>query len=232
MNIYKKENFITDEQTQLLKETVYRLKPFWKHVSEMPVNSEEVRSKYPKEVVEHAEKVMENLHFLGEGIYIIDKKLTAIDKNTQRVLKLEFNWLYDMVIEHFKHLYNTPNVKLHDVLPIPGFHIFTGNKQERRDFDWHHDSTVDQYVDNVDNKTVYSFVILVETPKDTAHLDYKIPASNDIQILEYEKNTFHMWNGSLMHRIGAFNLEEGESRITFQGHIYYDKQDNFYKIYF
>lgn len=232
MNIHKEQNFLTDQQTELLRETVYKLRPLWKHVSQMPVNSDEVRSRYPKEMVQHAEKVMENLNFLGEGIYIIDKKLTSIDRNTQEVLRQEFNWLYDMVIEFFQSLYNTPNVKLHDVLPIPGFHIFIGNEQERRNFEWHHDSTVDQYVDNVDPKTVFSFVILIESPEDKAHLDYKLPENDNIHILEYEKNTFHIWNGSLVHRIGAFNLKENEARITFQGHIYYDIKDNYYKIYF
>lgn len=232
MDIYKEENFLTDGQTQLLRDTVYRLKPHWKHVSKMPVNSVEVRARYPKELIEQAEKVMENLNFLGEGIYIIDKKLTAVDKNVQQILQDEFAWLYSMVIEKFKHLYNAPNVKLHDELPIPGFHIFTGTKQERRNFEWHHDCTVDQYVSYVKPETVFSFVILVESPKDTAHLDYKLAGSEETHTLEYEKNAFHMWNGSLMHRIGAFNLEETESRITFQGHIYYDEQENFYKIYF
>lgn len=232
MDIYKKENFLTDEQSKLLRDTVYRLKPFWKHVSNMPINSDEVRAKYPKEIVEHAEKVMENLNFLGEGIYIIDKKLNEVDRNVQEILKKEFGWLYSMVIEHFKYLYNVPNIKLHEELPIPGFHIFTGTKQERRNFEWHHDSTVDQYVNHVKPETVFSFVILVESPKDTAHLEYKLAGSEEPLILEYEKNTFHMWNGSLMHRIGAFRLEENEARITFQGHIYYDEQENYYKIYF
>jgi hypothetical protein len=232
MNIYLKPDFLTDEQTALLKESVYKLQPHWKHVSKMPVNSDEVRSRYPQEIVSHAERVMENLNFLGEGIYIIDGKLSAIDKDVQDIMRKEFAWLYEIVVKHFKMLYNTPNVMLHDVLPIPGFHIFSGNVQERRDFDWHHDSTVHLLVDNVDQSSVYSFVILVESPKDTAHLDYKLPNTEDIRILEYQKNTFHMWNGSLMHRIGSFNLEQDERRITFQGHIYYDEKDNYYKIYF
>lgn len=232
MNIYIKENFLTDEQSSTLKDTVYKLAPYWKHVSQMPVNSEEVRSRYPSEVIAHAEKVMENLNFLGQGIYIMDGKLSEIDRDVQELLKKEFAWLYEMVVKHFKTLYNTPNVMLHDELPIPGFHIFSGNKQERRNFEWHHDSTVHLLVDNVDQSSVYSFVILVESPKDTAHLEYKLHNLDDIYTLNYRSNCFHMWNGSLMHRIGAFNLEEGEKRITFQGHIYYDTKDNYYKIYF
>lgn len=232
MNIFIKENFLTDEQTATLKESVYKLQPKWKHVSQMPVNSQEVRSRYPAEIVSHAEKVMENLNFLGEGIYILDGKLTAIDKEVQDLMKEEFAWLYEKVAKFFQTLYNNPNVVLHDELPIPGFHIFSGNKQERRNFEWHHDSTVHLLVDNVDQTSVYSFVILVESPKDTAHLEYKLDNSEDTYTLNYQSNSFHMWKGSLMHRIGAFELGADEKRITFQGHIYYDTKTESYKIYF
>jgi hypothetical protein len=232
MDIRNDENFLTDEESKRMRDTVYKLKPYWKHVSNLPANSEEVRSRYPQEVISHAEKVMENLNFLGEGIYVMDGKLTAIDKNIQEILKTEFDWLYNKVIEHFKSLYNTPDVILHDELPIPGFHIFIGNEQERRDFDWHNDSTVCLYAENVDTNSIFSFVILVETPEDTAHLDYKILNSSETHTLNYRKNCFHLWNGNLNHRIGSFQLKKDEARITFQGHIYHDKKQNNYKLYF
>lgn len=232
ITIHKTQDFLTQEESDTLLETVYSLRDKWKHVSQMPIAKQEFVSQFPKEIVEHASKVMENMNFLGEGIYILNNELSSIDADTQKILLHKFGWLYDKTIEYFKSLYNTPNVKLHESLPIPGFHIFSGTPQERREFDWHTDGSVIEHVPNVDQSTIASFVVLVQSPEDSAHLEYKMWNATIPSILTYEKNAFHIWNGNLTHRIGAFILNENEARITFQGHVYLDKNDNYYKLYF
>jgi hypothetical protein len=88
----------------------------------------------------------------------------------------------------------------------------------------------------------------VQTIEDSPHLEYlpqeKIKAagfegksyvSNSVEgdKISYAPNNLYIWRGSMYHRIGAFALKDTEeARITFQGHIYYDKNDNYYKIYF
>jgi hypothetical protein len=231
--VKEEPNFLQQTEVAFLREQVYNSEQYWKHVSSMPIAFDEYRNKYSKEILNHYDNLLANQYFLGDAIYVMDNKLQHIDVKTQEYMKETFSWLYDKVLDYFKELYSTDNVKLHDKLPVPGFHIFrnTGTEEtETKVFDWHNDTSVDEYVANVKNNSVYSFVLLVENIEDLSHLDFKI---NDTQsIIPYTYGCLHLWNGNIWHRIGSMKLKPNESRITFQGHLYYDEQEKFYKLYF
>jgi hypothetical protein len=235
MNFVLKEeqNFLTQDEIDFLRHEVYNSEKYWKHVSQTPIGFEEHRARYPQEVVKHFEDMLANQYFLGDAIYVMDNKLDHIDTATQEYMKQRFSWLYDKTIAYFKKLYKTENVILHETLPIPGFHIFS-NKSEietnTKHFEWHNDTSVQEYVDNVKDTSIYSFVVLVENIEDLSHLDIK---ANGVEtVVNYEYGTLHMWSGLLTHKIGSMKLKPKESRITFQGHLYYDIKDGFYKLYF
>ena len=49
---------------------------------------------------------------------------------------------------------------------------------------------------------------------------------------EYKFGCLHFWNGMIPHRVGRFKLDDGEYRITFQGHFYVDPKSRIAKVYF
>ena len=107
---------------------------------------------------------------------------------------------------------------------------------------------------NLDVNKIYSFVALIESKGTTPYLEYQTGPiktssfsthgsgqSNSITIStnsgvpateEYQLGALHIWEAKLSHRIGGFELKEGDSRITFQGHYYYDPKSKTNKLYF
>lgn len=233
-NFDKKQNFFTDQEVQTIEQGVWDLRSEWKHAHEMPVGSAENMAKHEPQMVQWAKYVTENMWFLGDAIYVLDDKIEYVNRDVQQKLVSKFDWVYEKLITFYKEFYQTDNVKLHDTLPYPGFHIFTGKPQERRELDWHVDTTISSFENSVDQNTIYSFIALIQTIDDKPHLEYTLTdTSSGVGKLYYEFNTLHMWRGLIQHRIGPLALKDSEeARITLQGHIYYDKNDNYYKIYF
>jgi hypothetical protein len=233
-NFEKKENFFTEQEVEIIRQGVWDLKSEWKHAHTYPVASPENIAKHDPQLVEWAKRVSENMYFLGDAIYVLDDKIEYLNRDVQDKLTEKFGWLYDKTITFFKEFYQTENVKLHEKLPHPGFHVFTGNPQERRPFDWHIDTPICGFESDIDQTTIYSFIALIQATEDQPHLEYTMTDPNtDVRILKYDFNHLYMWRGLIQHRIGPFILKDSEeARITFQGHIYYDKKDNYYKIYF
>ena len=90
-------------------------------------------------------------------------------------------------------------------------------------------------IDNLEFKDP-EILSLIESPSsDPAGLEYK--DTNDFDALRdypekvklYNLNTFYYWKGDHFHRMKKFGMNDGESRITLQGH--YVLKDNRAYIY-
>lgn len=244
-DIHTQENFLTSDETESIRSKVWELKPYWKNAQAYPANSyEHYKNENPK-IWEWVERLSKPLNFLGDATYVIKNDNNGINEEVQTKLEENFSWLYDKVVLYFKEFYETDNVKLHSSLPHPGFHIFNGEPNGKLIFPYHTDK--EQFAgDTVEENSIYSFALLIENIEDAAHLEYLPPGKvqsfdgmKNINVgtegdkLVYEKNNLYIWRGSMVHRIGSLELNNGdEARITFQGHIYFDKNDNFYKVYF
>lgn len=164
-------------------------------------------------------------NMLGDAIYLLSKNRGAIDWEVQQIIRKRFDWMHQKVIDKFENLFEE-KVILDKTLPCPGFHVFGPCEYQDLEFHYHKDINIFDYYSNVDPNTVYSYVTLVESPDEKPFLDYV----HDEQ--PYEYTNLYIWKGMKDHRIGTFSLKKNEYRITFQGHLFYDKNHNVIKLYF
>lgn len=232
-SINEKQDFLTTDEVNKLRGQVYDSKKYWKHISSMPVAFEENVKKFSLETITYYENMLANQYFLGDAIYVMNNQIDTLNTETQTYMKQKFAWVYEKLLNYFKVLYNNERVILHEKLPIPGFHIFsnvTDTPTGKTHFDWHNDTTISDYVGGVKSNSIYSFVLLVQNIEDFSHLDYEMKGIQNI--LPYKETVLHMWNGNIRHKIGSMKLNPNEARITLQGHLYFDENDNYYKLYF
>lgn len=170
-------------------------------------------------------------NMLGDAIYLFTKNQREnIDWSTQKIIKEEFKWLHDKTINVISQVFEFP-VELDISLPCPGFHIFGLGGYSECEYQYHQDTSILRYYPKVDPKKIYSFISLIKsTTKESSHLDY-VSVFDTFQ-KHYRYGDLHFWPGLLKHRIGSFSLKEGEYRITYQGHMYFDEEKKIYKLYF
>ena len=161
----------------------------------------------------------------GDAIYLINGKPEVIDWKIQSELRNKFDWLYTKLIRRIETICNK-KVEIDENLPAPGFHIFCNKTSGVVDYKYHIDNTICDYYPYVDPKDIHSFVSLIQSPKIKPFLDYKFGFK------EYEYGSLHFWKGGMVHRIGSFSLDEDEYRMTFQGHMFHDRQTDAIKVYF
>lgn len=244
---YTKEDFITSDEVETIRNKVWELKPYWKnfHTYGDEIDAYIQYKKDNPKIAEYLANVYKTQNFLGDATYVIASDLSYMNQEVRDKLLENFGWVYDRLVSFFKEFYETDSVKLHSSLPYPGFHIFNGEQEENVIYPYHTDK--EQHPDDDPEKnSIYSFIILIQNTEDPAHLEYIPPGMVESfdgfkninssivgNKLEYLFNNLYIWRGSMPHRIGAMTLKDSEeARITLQGHIYYDKKDNFYKIYF
>lgn len=244
-DIHTHENFLSSDETETIRSKVWELQPNWKNAQTYPSNSyDHYKTQNPK-IWEWVQRLSRTLNFLGDATYVVKNDFAHLNTDVQNKLEENFSWLYDKVILYFKDFYGTDNVMLHTTLPHPGFHIFHGGPEDNLIYPYHTDK--EQFAgDDVEADSIYSFIVLIQNIENEAHLEYippgKLPTFDGMQNINigvegdklfYKPNNLYIWRGSMHHRIGSLSLKDGdEARITFQGHIYFDKNDNFYKIYF
>lgn len=170
-------------------------------------------------------------NMLGDAIYLFTKNQREdINWSTQKIIKEEFKWLHEKTISTISKIFECP-VELDDSLPCPAFHIFGLESYKQCEYQYHQDTSILRYYPKLDSKKIYSFISLIKsTTKESAHLDY-VSVFDTFQ-KHYRYGDLHFWPGLLKHRIGSFSLEQGECRITYQGHMYFDEQNKIYKLYF
>lgn len=208
------ENFITEKERKLISKTIHNMRNDWRWIGDYP--------KYSS----LGEDLCENQYLLGDAIYCLyDKDFDSVNNVLNDKMKKELSTLYrrlfDKLPKHFG-----PDIKgmvYYDGLPIPGFHIFNGAGEDEEPFEWHQDTSLANWVDNIHQDMIYSFVCPIELPKTGGTLEW-IGSLEKENYINYEYGKLHIWHGLLRHRIGRHTIQEDESRITFQGHVYIDEE--------
>ena len=211
------ENFLTDSQVDFIKSEVHSMREHWKNFCEYDRWKDTPSKEFQK---------IQNV--LGDAIYLVhvqDKGPTTheIDRDLQEKLRERFDWLYQLLFTEIKKQFGF-DVEFDYDLTIPAFHVFGGKKIELDAWNFHTDMGILDYYPDVNPTTVVSFACIIESPKTPAFLDIHIDDDDwkHKEQVEYKKGCIHFWNGIIPHRIGKFSLDEGEHRITFQGHFYVD----------
>jgi hypothetical protein len=205
-------NFIDTEQQIDIARTVFELKDSWKWIGDYP--------KYKP----LGEDLCENQYLLGDAIYCLyDKDFEGVDQTVRNILLEKLATLYNVLFEKLpKHFgADITGISFFPTLPVPGFHVFHGKGEDEEPFEWHQDTTLVRWLDGIDQSRIYSYTSPIILPKSGGTLEW-VGALNKENTVVYEYGKLHIWQGLLKHRIGRHTIAEGESRITFQGHVYID----------
>lgn len=216
-------NFISKSEIETIKQEIYFLKEYWKHSSKFPNSQLQQFKGTPIETSLFKRYRAE--HLLGDALYRLEGKKENIDLEIQLLLLKKFDWLYSKLINKITEITSIES-ELDPELTVPGFHVYAGYSQPFNKFNYHVDTSILDYYPTIDTSKIYSFVSLIECNGTTPYLDYKTGTK------EYKLGTLHTWSGNLNHRIGGFELKEGDSRITLQGHYYYDSNSKTNKLFF
>lgn len=216
-------NFISKSEIDNIKQKIYSLKEYWKHSSEYPNSQLQQFKGTPIE--KSLFKRYRAEHMLGDALYRLEGKKENIDLGIQLLLLKKFSKTYTKLINKITEITSIES-ELDVELTIPGFHIYADYPQPFNKFNYHVDTSILDYYPTIDISKIYSFVLLIECNGITPYLDYKTGTK------EYELGTLHIWNGNLNHRIGGFELKKGDSRITLQGHYYYNPNSKTNKLFF
>lgn len=168
-------------------------------------------------------------NMFGDAIYLIDGKKDFIDWDTQRIIRTEFSWVYEKLVNKFKDIFSE-EVIVHPDLPSPGFHIFSlfeSCEEKELKFQYHKDINVLDYYPDVDINTIYSFVSLIKSPEIKPFVEFL-----DYGRMHYEYGNLYLWKGALTHKIGQMCLKPKEYRITLQGHLFFDEDQKCIKLFF
>lgn len=218
-NIKSIPNFLSELEVDEVKEMVHELRPQWRHIKDFPIaKSAMLLAKQNPELYKSAE----NQHFLGDSLYVIET-LEQINWEIQDTIKYKFSPMYDRLQKTIGEVTGLTAEYIPN-MAVPGFHVFHG-QQRPHPFEWHIDTTICRFDTKYRPENVYSFLCLIESPKDPAGLEYKDTTNWDIQedletkIFTYDSGTLFLWKGDRIHRMKRFAMQEGESRITLQGHF-------------
>jgi len=244
-------NFLSQSEINLVKDEVYNLKQYWKHSSQYRNSGLLPYKDTP--IIEVLKDQYKAEYLLGDPLYRLEGYKEDINLDTQFTLLEKFYWLYTKTIDKITEITSIES-ELEPNLTIPGFHVYASQIQPFNEFKYHTDVSIVDYYPNLDVNKIYSFVALIESKGTTPYLEYETGPiktssfsthgsgqSNSITIStnsgvpateEYQLGALHIWEAKLSHRIGGFELKEGDSRITFQGHYYYDPKSKTNKLYF
>lgn len=216
-------NFLNSSEIENIRQEVHNLKDYWKHSSQYK-NSNLLPYKNTP-ILEALFDQYRAEYLLGDPLYRLEGNKEDINLDIQLLLLSKFSWVYSKLINKIQQITSTPT-ELEIELTIPGFHVFSGHAQPFNIFNYHVDTSILDFYPNVDVNKIKSFVLLIESKGTTPCLDY------ESGIKEYEFGTLHIWDGNINHRMGEFELKDGDSRITLQGHFYYDELSKTNKLYF
>lgn len=244
-------NFLSQSEINLVKDEVYNLKQYWKHSSQYRNSGLLPYKDTP--IIEVLKDQYKAEYLLGDPLYRLEGYKEDINLETQFTLLEKFYWLYTKTIDKITEITSIES-ELEPNLTIPGFHVYASQIQPFNEFKYHTDVSIVDYYPNLDVNKIYSFVALIESKGTTPYLEYETGSiktssfsthgsgqSNSITIStnsgvpateKYQLGALHIWEAKLSHRIGGFELKEGDSRITFQGHYYYDPKSKTNKLYF
>lgn len=210
---YFEKDFITEEERLAVKQKVLDLKEYWDNYENITPNGANTYSS------------------LGNALYLMEaqnQQPDAIQWHRQQILIDNFNWLYQRICSKIADM-TMHNTELHPNLTVPGFHIGSvpGSYSVNR---YHNDSSILTYDSSSNMETNYSVLVPIEAPAAGACLEYL--ENNEHKKWNYELGAFHQWKATVDHKIGAFELAEGEHRITLQCHYYFNRKESCNYVYF
>jgi hypothetical protein len=229
--LHDEDNFLTQEEVNLINTKVKSLRGYWKNFLEYNIAEEEYFKKIQNNSYKNVDYNILRSYYsiqnnLGDAVYMLEPgKFDEINYELQSILRNEFEWLYARLLDTTKKVYNFEDIKYSDDLPLPGFHIHFG-EFDMTNFTTHKDTSILHFKENVDINSISSYTSIIESPKSIAHMDYGFGKK------VYESGKLHFWNGMVDHKIGDFGMSLGEYRITFQGHSYKDSKDGTVYLYF
>lgn len=189
-----------------VKDTVFKLRDFWKPWTP------HLQAHLP-----HDSKFM----ILGDTIYQLDSN-SDMDIELRSLMLKEFNFLYEALINKVEVLTGVETT-FRDDLPVPGFHI-SQMKFKPQERPYHVDDRIGAYAGGARS---IALLCLIDSSINGAGLEY-ISSDNRECYFEYKTGMLHSWGPSLLHRIAAHTMITipGETRMTLQGHCYFDKHLN------
>lgn len=202
----KTYTFLDKETLNRVKETVLSLRSFWKPWSP-----------HMQSHLADGSKFM----ILGDTIYQLESN-KELNKDLRHLMLKEFDFLYSKLIETVESLTGVPTT-FRDDLPVPGFHI-SELKIKPTQRPYHVDDRIGAYANGAKSIALLS---VIESSINGAGLEYVNKNSQECYF-EYEIGKLHSWGPDLLHRIAGDTLvtRAGETRMTLQGHCYFDTKLN------
>lgn len=198
--------FIDTNTIEKVKNTVYKLRNLWKPWSP------HLQAHLPED-----SKFM----ILGDTIYQLESN-TDINEQLRNTMLQEFDFLYKHLIKSMELLTGVETT-FRDDLPVPGFHI-SQMKFKPSERGYHVDDRIGAYANGAKSIALLS---LIDSSVNGAGLEY---VSNDGEecYFEYKFGMLHSWGPTLLHRIAINTMITipGQTRMTLQGHCYFDKKLN------
>jgi hypothetical protein len=212
------DNWLSNEERESISNRINGQRHNWKHIRDFPLaKSISLLSTQNPDLYKSAE----NQYFLGDATYVLEN-LAQRNLELEIVLNYKFEDVYNKILETIKQVTGLPT-SYASGFPRPGFHIFKGI-QTPHPFEYHVDTTICRYDSRYSPNNCYSFLSLIESPADPAGLEYKDTTDWELkdQVPEktfiYNTNSLYLWKGDSLHRMKKFKMNEGETRITLQGH--------------
>lgn len=215
-------DFLTREECEQVRRTLFQLKPHWKH---------RMGGVLP-------------FYSLGAASYMDssakdDSGYRVLAKKQNPLLKQHFQFVYDRLAQVLQQKMGL-EVAYEEELALPGFHIFLAHKMFEEPiasshFDLQFNSIQWKY-QNVDNTHPISFTAAISLPTEGGGLYYwditqeeakgldrdaleQLKTQRERKYLPYDIGKLALHKGLFLHQIApGKNIRQFESRITLQGH--------------
>ncbi len=184
---------------------------------------------------------------ISENGYTSYQKLFTI-KN--QILKENFSDLYEIVFKELERLYNKP-FELYEKAAYPGFHIFLTDEVFEIPLAARHVDLQYRQIEwadiEIDKSKSISFTLYIKLPKNGGGVYYwekfledfdgldirereEILHQTERKLKTFDEGDMFIHNGHQYHQIAPFfDIEEGDERISLQGHaIYSPNKDKYF----
>jgi hypothetical protein len=234
-NFREETNFITDTERQELKDIVLSMQDDWTPIYPAEGNFG-ASAIVVKGLLEKLANAGIGFYHLGDAAYTLKcgrKRVSEIDFKVRDKLVEKAGWIFKRVCDKVTEITGVPSQLFNPRdFTSPGFHVSTVPFDIPGAAELHQDFSVVRYMDNVDEDSITSLIVLIEEPTVGAFLEWEDPNSRKLSHYYYKYGSLHMFRGSLFHRVGSYETKLGEHRITLQCHMYYDKKLKRNFIYF
>jgi hypothetical protein len=225
VDFYQEPDFLTGLEILQIRDQVLDMKDDWKII----IPSDHLFGPSRDLILQLGDAGL-GFYNLGDATYLLRcNKQTEADINVDVRDRLfrDFEWLHKKILRKLESITGVETRLLG--LTAPGFHISTVPIKIKPS-EFHEDFSIWKFRPEVDLQSIYSILLLIEEPTEGAWLEYM--DGDKKRLKQWEYGTFHMFRGSMRHRIASYYTKLGEHRITLQCHYFHDKVDNVNWVYF